>query len=938
MRQTDLLRQATTFIGREASLAAVEDLLGSTARLLVITGPAGIGKTRLAMQYALRRVETARGGRSATSVCWCDLTEARDLDGIGSALAAALQIPLTSTDTSEEVVERVARAIASRGRILMILDNFEQVVNFASASIGRWMAAASSARFLVTSRERLRLPSEHVHELTPLVLPEHSVAAEESEAVRLLLDRVRTIRRDYVITPHEAPIVAEIVRQLDGIPLAIELAAARMAVFGPRAVLERLPRRLDLLGHGARDASSREGTLRGAIDWSWDLLEPWERVALAQCSVFRGGFSLEAAEQVLDLSSQQAAPPVVDIIQALREKSLLRAMLPFARSPRFGFYLCIREYAAEKLTADPSNEVIQGRHATYYTHTGHQWARETDVEPGGERREALVVEQENLLASIEWALSGSNPTVDHVRMALHGLLGLAVVVADRGPLPLERRLLETALGMPAAPSVEPALRAEALTTLGNAERLLGDLSAAARHLHEAIALAEGLQHPSLEATARIRLGSLLFEKGGLDEAVPQLDRALELGERSGDALAQGRAIGMLGVLAISQGRLDEALERQERAAELLRSTGNERDTAITLDNLGVVYMVRGAFDEAEQRFEEARAIQHRLGNRTQELMAAGHLAVLAHMRGRLEHARRMYEEIVVGMREVGRRHYEGMFHGYLGILCHEQGRLPEARRSYGFAVQILKDLGVRLSGAVFSAHRAVVEAASGDIERAERMLSDVEKEMLPTDPAAARAIVQVQRAHIELGLAAQAMTAGDNEQAALHRGAAQRIVAAAERSGGKQPSLLSSSGDLRLTMRLLDRAFEADRLQQVSARVSTLDLDAEENLDTLIVHWQGDWFRPPRGKRITCDRRQAARRLLVKLTQQRVEAPGVAIESDMLLEVGWPGERIAAKAARNRLYVTLATLRKLGLKGILRATEEGYMLEPKVQALFVADG
>ncbi|HEY9854947.1 MAG TPA: adenylate/guanylate cyclase domain-containing protein, partial [Stenomitos sp.] len=257
VKKTNLVPSPSRFIGRERDLRRVHELFTQGSRLITLLGPGGTGKTRLSQQFGLEGLEDYPGG-----AWFCDLTQASTLDGIGEAVAAALGVPLTTVTCDDDLVRVLGNALAARGRTLVILDNFEQLVDHAAATLGRWLTAAPESHFLVSSRELLRLPGETAYELSPLGLPSDPSDIAGSEAVQFFVDRVRAVRSDYDLTEADAPTVAEIVRQLDGIPLAIELAAARMSVLTAAKLLERLPRRFDLLSTGRRDASERQATLR----------------------------------------------------------------------------------------------------------------------------------------------------------------------------------------------------------------------------------------------------------------------------------------------------------------------------------------------------------------------------------------------------------------------------------------------------------------------------------------------------------------------------------------------------------------------------------------------------------------------------------------------------------------------------------------------------
>jgi predicted ATPase len=301
---------ASRLIGRAADLKRAEEAL-EQARVVTITGTAGVGKTRLAREIARRRAETC---------LFVDATETRGVEALCAVVARALG--LGHRGPSDASIQALGEALAARGRVLVILDNFEHHVALAPATISVWMDEAPDAAFLVTSRERLHVDGELACDLRPLPIPAPSAAPDEiarCEAVQLFVSRARAARAGIEPGPEDHAAIAAIVRRLDGVPLAIELAAARADVLSPAQILARLSRPLELLAAPGRGPPSRSTTLRAAIACSWDLLRDEERSALVECSVFRGGFTLEAAEEVLS----RGETAIVDLVQTLVRKSLL---------------------------------------------------------------------------------------------------------------------------------------------------------------------------------------------------------------------------------------------------------------------------------------------------------------------------------------------------------------------------------------------------------------------------------------------------------------------------------------------------------------------------------------------------------------------------------------------------------------------------------------
>ncbi len=314
MAPRPLPAQATSFVGRTEELALLRRSFSGGARLVTVLGPPGIGKSRLALRLA---EELQAEGAFPGGVYLCDLVEATSAEDVCAALSRALDAVVGSMRGGDRVLE-LGVALGRLGDALLVLDNLERLAGFGPETLGRWLRDAARVRFLVTSRVRLRLAGEVVHELGPLSLPPDAGAGDlaRSPAVQLFVERARTVRPSFALTPENAASIGDLVRQLDGIPLALELGASRMGVLSPARLLALLPRRLDVLSARIRDPAARQGTLREAIDASWGLLEPWEQAALTQLSVFRGGFGLDAAEAVVRIGrpGERAAPPLLDVL------------------------------------------------------------------------------------------------------------------------------------------------------------------------------------------------------------------------------------------------------------------------------------------------------------------------------------------------------------------------------------------------------------------------------------------------------------------------------------------------------------------------------------------------------------------------------------------------------------------------------------------------
>ena len=693
------------FVGRKKELETIASGLEDGTQLLTLHGPGGAGKTRLARRYGWTSLERWPGG-----VWFCDLSEARSIEGVASAVAMSLGVPLIRGDP----VQQLGHAIAGRGRALIILDNFEQVASHAEATLGRWLGRAREAAFLVTSRERLRIEAETILDIEPL--------QPDTDAVELFARRARESRPDFAVTGSNRAMVAEVVRLLEGLPLAIELAAARLGTLSLEQLHARLDDRLRLL---AGPRPGRRGALRATLDWSWELLRPWEQAALAQASVFEGGFTLEAAEAVLDLAPWPDAPSVLDIVQALLDKSWLRTQVVF-EAPRFSMYVSLQEYASEKLrtegavagttTAPEAVARFEERHGEYFALFGAEEALEALGLRGGiSRSKALCLEAGNLVAACRRALDrGSGET------ALGAFVALWTTLDLTGPFAVGVELGQALVAMG---GLDPNQQARSRRFLSYALWRVGRLEEARRHAEEALIIHRQLGDRRLEGILLGDLGVYHNSMGRTEDARRHYEEALAIHREVGDHRQEGIVLGNLASLGLLQGRMEEARCRFEEALAVHRKVGNLRHEGVDMSNLGVLDMNQGRREEARQHFEDALAIHREIGNRRSQAFALGNLGLLQQEQGRLEEACRHYEEALSISREVGNRRHEGYVLASLGTLEEISGRMDEARRRYEQALAVHHDIGNRPQEGVTLGSLGLLEAREGRFAEARSLLA-----------------------------------------------------------------------------------------------------------------------------------------------------------------------------------------------------------------------
>ena len=665
------------FIGRHAELRSLALHLDQGARLVCVLGVGGGGKTRLAQRFGRTWLGDYPGG-----VWFCDLSQAVDAADIVQAVARGLELDLHGADP----MALTGAAIAGRGDCLLILDNFEQVAQYAEATLGQWLERAPRARFIVTSRERLRIAGEQVLLLDPM---------PNADAMRLFKQRAAAACGTNIESVADDSAIAPLVDLLDGMPLAIELAAARTPVMPPATLLARVGERFKLLTSSGRRLD-RQATLRATLDWSWELLGPPERSALAQLSVFEGGASLAAVEAVIDIGAFAGAPPVVDVLQSLVEKSLVRRV----SSGRFGLLRTVRDYAAEKLASGSSMQA-QGRHARYFASLG----------PGGAVAERCV-ELENLLVAVRCAVAMNDPA-----SAAGALEGAWSALRLRGPFDLA---LELAREVGAMPSLDGDSRAVVEMVAGWVLKARGNVAQARLHFDAALGRARSRL---IAGKVLVFLGDLACSEGRNDEARGRLDGALAIARACEDPLLECQTLSSLGNLAERLGRLEEAAHHYLSGLEIARRHGDRRWEGGLLGNLGVVRDEQGRVAQAREHYEAALAVAGELGDRQWEGNTLCNLGLMLQMQGQLPSARDALDRSLIVAREIGLANLESIVLCNLALLAEATAMPEKALRDYEAALKVARDIGDRRAEGQVLAHLGLLHARQGRVDVARRALS-----------------------------------------------------------------------------------------------------------------------------------------------------------------------------------------------------------------------
>jgi predicted ATPase/class 3 adenylate cyclase len=700
LRPHNLPVQPTPLLGREEQLAALGALLrGDDVRLVTLTGPGGIGKTRLAVQLAAELVEAFPDG-----VWFVRLSRLTDPELVIPTIAQTFGLK----EAGSQPIAEVLRDYVAGKRLLLVLDNFEQVVG-AAPEVAALMETSAGVKVLATSRVPLRLRGERSQPVPPLPLARQGELPPverftEYAAVALFIQRARDAKPDFVVSANNAPAIAAICAELDGLPLAIELAAARVKLLPPEALLARLSSQLKLLTGGARDLEERQQTIRATLKWSENLLTPSERVLLRRLAVFVGGATLEAAEAVC-AAPDGAAPLDTDVLEGLAElvdQSLVQQREEGGEA-RFGMLHVIREYALEQLEAvgasdgsmpsgkHPEAEALGRAHGGYFTTLAERAQPELTGPEQGAWLDKLEREHDNLRATIRWAREHGA-----AEMGLQLVAALPGFWRARGHLREGRAWAEDMLGLAAGQETGDADLAPS-----------GDRSSTRANLE------------MLRARTLVAGGALAVWQEDQATAVLWLEQAASLGHAAGDLRTVGRALMSLGILARHRGDLDRAATCNAEALALARQLDDRRGIAASLGNLGNVANDQGDLERAEAYYTEALAL-HRQGGDTEGIaICLGNLGQTVLRRGEVARADALAREALALFWEVGDEHRcaEGLER--LGITARALGQNERAARLLGAALARREIVGapqpanerVEVEQAAAAARTALGEAA-----------------------------------------------------------------------------------------------------------------------------------------------------------------------------------------------------------------------------------
>jgi predicted ATPase len=898
--RTNITLERVSVIGRLEELAELAQIFDGGQRLVTITGTAGVGKTELARSHGLRILEKSK--RDAVSVWFCDATEATDRESFVLAFAQAIGQSLPDDASVEAWVRELGNSLDERGDTLVIVDNVEQVADEVKPVLRSWLRRSRAVKFLVTSRRPLGMEREVQFELGPL---------DTADAVRFLELRIQRIQRGFSIAGENRDDAERLVEMLGRIPLAIELVAARAPLFSITKLCERLENDLSLLSPGD-GGTGRHDTLLSAIQWSWNLLEDDEKEVMRQCAIFAGGFAIEDAEHVVELEGANRS--VVEVLEAVRQHSLIRSDRPpeFPEETRLYFYVTVREFLRSQTDVGVDRE-LHRRHASYFKERAERWSGRAGEPITDESRRRLVMNRDNLLRAHQNALEIEGDIAAQLALVFEPLCHVELpgeVYLDM----LDRTLEQSRSSGPGMQAIRLA-RGTLRTELGLTRLALDDLRSSGED-------ADDVDRDVL-VECWIARSDVEARLGRPDEADRAAKTAVEIGMPASDdeapSLSSAYACAAYAERLALSSMHEQAADQLGEAMEIVGGLSVSIPARV-LSRQSAALAAKGELDRAAEFLEESLESGRRSRRPVDQDRDRIERSMLAMARQR-DDSRADLREWLERRESALLAHHRARAYCAVGVLSLFEGRAREAWERFrrgrselsrpDFPVLAHKLLAWESIAGLMMGGR---EEISDDLDRAE---------FPPAERAFLASLEAFQRLS-DARVCADDERIGPANQHLVDAESAVDVVADAASAG--------ASLDGRVALRLLRH-----ELGEFQEEFGLGEESSQATMDAMMVEETARWFKLPDDESVDITRRGPARRILHALAERHIESAGEAMTLDEIIDAGWPEEHLLPEAGANRAYVTISTLRGLGLRDHIVTTDDGYMIDPSLRVEWSVD-
>ncbi|MBK8551580.1 MAG: tetratricopeptide repeat protein [Ignavibacteria bacterium] len=704
-RPNNLPIQLTSFIGREDEMKQVKDLLKQT-HLLTLTGSGGVGKTRLAMQIAADVIDDFDHGVWIAELS--PVFEPEILPNVIMKVLGLMEEP--NRNTGDTLCDYLKDK-----KLLIILDNCEQLVDHCAALAEKLLRNSPGLKIIATSREALRCAGEQTHNVLSLNVPvpgvENSIEKlAQFEAVRLFIETAMAVDSEFRINKNNAPAIAAICYQLDGIPLAIELAAARIKILSAEKIHERLGDRFNLLTGGKRTALPRQKTLKALVDWSYDLLTEEEKILWRRLSVFSGGWTMEAAEEVCS-DQNFKKEGMLELLNQLTSKSII---IYERENERYRILETLKQYGKDKLKEAKETEEILSKHLNYFMGLAEAAEQKLYGKDAQVWIEKLESDHVNLQSGIDWSLSGGDREKG-IRLAeslwyfwdIRGHYSIGII--------LMQKFLDNAQDMSKSSLRKLLSRTGALTSNR------GEFVNAVNFLEAGLKSSREINDKHNISFTLSRLGMTEQSRGNFEKAQKYHEESLALSRDSGKISESGDTLSQMGRLAYDRGNYDEAHKFYTKSLDLLRETGDKSRIAFSLNGLGIVAFKRGYYEQAEKFFNESLDLRREVGDIKGIAGSLGNLGNLTSDLGNYEQSQKYQEEALLLYRKIGDKRGTSNSLYNFGNLLNYLGNYEQAQSYFEESLILYREMGDKYSIAYSLYGLALLLLDRGDIEKARKL-------------------------------------------------------------------------------------------------------------------------------------------------------------------------------------------------------------------------